>query len=283
MRLLDLAAEYATLTRPTENTQRLHGIAVLNFSRTLLRPAEIADLTEDNLARHTTRRMQEGRAMATIAGEQCKLLALWRFACRQGYLTRWPTMAPVKVPDRVPRAWTQGELVKLFAALENAGPVGSLKGSLWWRALFLVLWDTGERISAVLAVQWQWVDLDGQTIYIPAEVRKGGHGDRLYPIAEDTAKAIAALPRQYKPFFHPFHAATLYNRLKRLMKDAGLPSDRRSMFHRMRRSTASHYEAAGGNATELLGHTSRKVTRVYLDPRITRPANAVDKLFRPTG
>jgi integrase len=283
MRLIALAAEYAQFTQPTPATQKLHGVAILSFSRTLLRPAEIEDLTEENLIRHNARRMREGRAPATIAGEQCKLLALWRFACRQGYLTRWPTMAPVKVPARVPRAWTQAELVKLFAALENAGPVGSLKGSLWWRALFLVLWDTGERISAALAIEWDWVDLEALTIYVPAEVRKGGHGDRLYPIAEDTAKAIAALPRQYRPFFHPFHAATLYNRLKRLMESAGLPSDRRSMFHRMRRSTASHYEAAGGNATELLGHTSRKVTRVYLDPRITKPENAVDRLFRPTG
>lgn len=40
-------------------------------------------------------------------------------------------------------------------------------------------------------------------------------------------------------------------------------------------------EAAGGNATELLGHSSRKVTRQsYLDPRITGPPAAVDLLFR---
>jgi integrase len=49
----------------------------------------------------------------------------------------------------------------------------------------------------------------------------------------------------------------------------------------MRRSVASHYEAAGGNATELLGHSSRSVTLAYLDPRIVPQQHAVDLLFRP--
>ena len=36
-----------------------------------------------------------------------------------------------------------------------------------------------------------------------------------------------------------------------------------------------------GNATELLGHSSRKITRAYLDPRIVRRTSAIDLLFRP--
>lgn len=61
----------------------------------------------------------------------------------------------------------------------------------------------------------------------------------------------------------------------------GLPDNRLYKFHAIRKSVASHYEAAGGNATELLGHTSRKITRAYLDPRIVRKKSAIDVLFRP--
>ena len=63
----------------------------------------------------------------------------------------------------------------------------------------------------------------------------------------------------------------------------GLPSDRRHKFHAMRRTVASFYEAAGGNATELLGHSTRDVTRThYLDPRVVgQGVNACDVLFRP--
>lgn len=38
---------------------------------------------------------------------------------------------------------------------------------------------------------------------------------------------------------------------------------------------------AGGNATELLGHSSRKVTEAYLDPEIVARPAACDRLFRP--
>ena len=65
------------------------------------------------------------------------------------------------------------------------------------------------------------------------------------------------------------------------MQRAGLPDTREYKFHAIRKSTASHYEAAGGNATELLGHSSRKVTQGYLDPRIVRTKPAVELLFRP--
>jgi integrase len=62
---------------------------------------------------------------------------------------------------------------------------------------------------------------------------------------------------------------------------AGLPDTREYKFHVLRKSVASHYEAAGGNATDLLKHSSRKVTLTYLDPRVVRPAAPVDLLFRP--
>jgi hypothetical protein len=44
---------------------------------------------------------------------------------------------------------------------------------------------------------------------------------------------------------------------------------------------ASHAEAAGMNATELLHHSTRKVTLAYLDPRIVKRPQAADVLFRP--
>ncbi len=287
MFLSDLLREYCAMTHPGDQTEKLHELACKQFARTLIKvQPEVSDFTEENIARHVSRRTRLARAPATIHGEQCKLLALWRFAARQGHVTRWPTVPAVKVPARVPRAWTQSELALVFKAFEHAKPMGMTPGPLWWRCLFYVLWDSAERISAVLSTQWPHVDLDGQTLYAPAENRKGGHGDRLYRLADDTVtelRVLHAFTHNQRVFFHPCTKETLYNRLKRMLIVAGLPADRQSKFHRMRRSVASHYEANGGNATELLGHTSRKVTRVYLDPRICKPASAIDRLFRPNG
>lgn len=281
MRLTILVEHYARLTQLHPGTVRLHELAVRQFSKTLIRHATVDDFTEDNLARHVARRLAAGRSRGTVAGEQAKLLALWRFAAKQGHCAIWPVTHPVRVPDRIPRAWTMDELRKLFACTQFATRVGSVDGPLWWRALFLTLYDTGERIEATMLLRWDGVDIEGRSVFMPAETRKGGRVDRLYPIAADTAAALDLLPRDHRPFFWPYHHGTLYNRLKRMLLAVGLPCDRRSKFHRIRRTTASHYEAAGGNATELLGHTSRKVTRGYIDPRICKTTSAIDLLKRP--
>jgi integrase len=40
-------------------------------------------------------------------------------------------------------------------------------------------------------------------------------------------------------------------------------------FHAMRRTAASHFAAAGGDASHFLGHSSPRITeKYYLDPRI---------------
>lgn len=102
------------------------------------------------------------------------------------------------------------------------------------------------------------------------------------PVAADTVEALRAIRRREGPVFRwPKSRTSIYAHLGQIMQRAGLPNDRLHKFHSIRKSVASYYEAAGGNATELLGHTSRKVTRAYLDPRICRTKAAIDLLFRP--
>jgi hypothetical protein len=41
--------------------------------------------------------------------------------------------------------------------------------------------------------------------------------------------------------------------------------------------------AAGGNATDLLGHANRETTKRYLDPRIVKQKQPSELLFRLEG
>jgi hypothetical protein len=86
-----------------------------------------------------------------------------------------------------------------------------------------------------------------------------------------------------KVFEWPYCKTYLWLMYGKLLKQAGLPSGRRDKFHKIRRSVASWFEVAGGNATELLGHSGREITRVYLDPTICQKPQAADRLFRPGG
>lgn len=270
----------------TFNTRRLYVSSLNSFERFLSRPATLADLNDETVSRYLSWFRQLPRSAHSSNKERNNLLAIWRFACRKRLIDVWPDVEPEAQPERIPQAWTKAQLAKLFeAAGEEPGIIGSVMACYWWRALLYMLWDTGERIGAIRYLEWKHVDLDGGWVTIPAELRKGGKRDAAYRLAPDTVAALRAIYRPQCDRVFPWdrNENYLWTRYVRILERAGLPSDRNSKFHRMRRSVASHFEAAGGNATELLGHSKRCVTRAYLDPKITRPPQATDLLFRPEG
>ncbi len=282
--LIDLVDVYLTVKNPggKYNTDRLYRQAVRRFEETLGHPPTVADLTDENLGLHAKKRLAAGRARDTVQGEQKKLLAQWRFYARRGYTKVWPECKPISGVKRTPKAWTREDFDKLYEACELTGPVDDTPGVVWWRCLLSCLFFSGERINAMLQLEWSGVDLDGGWLELPAEVRKNSAVDRRYKIPPETVELLRKMPRDKDgPFDCDFCHSTLYNRMKGILKKAGLPHDRRSMFHRIRRTTASHYAAAGGNAQHLLGHSSPAVTERYIDPAIAPQPQAVDLLIDP--
>lgn len=264
-------------------TVDLYRTTLRSFERFLGRIAGISDLNDLTVSGYLAWQKSRELSPYSIEKERANLLAIWRFAIQRKKVECWPNVEREICPKRIPLAWSQKEIELLFAALQQLrGSVSSIPESIWWTALHYVLWDTGERISAAMSLDWETVDLAGRYIVFRAEGRKGGRDDRIYQIAEDTANALASLPhRRCDVFPWPYSKTYLWFRYQQILREAGLPFDRKSKFHRVRRSVASHYEAAGGNATELLGHSSRSVTRQYLDPRIIGIPSAASRLFRP--
>jgi integrase len=183
---------------------------------------------------------------------------------------------------RVPTAWKKDQLSSLFAAVESlTGTIGHSMERDWWQALLATMWDTGLRIGALMKAEWG--DADDGYLLIRAETQKDKEEQR-FKLHPDTVKAIARLGKKTGRIFKwPYCWETLWNRYDKLLQKAGLPHGRRDKFHRIRRSVASWFEAAGGNATELLGHSDRRVTTLYLDQSITGKPQASDVLFRPNG
>lgn len=256
--------------------------AVSDLSDALGRAAQLGDLSDDNVCRMMRHLQDAGLATRTINERRGRINTLWEWLARRGYVKHFPTVKRLPEPVRTPQAWTKDQLAQLFMAVNALeGSVGTTQERLWWRALLLVLWDSGERIGAVLSIGWQHVDLDSRWLTIPAELRKGKARDMTYRLHPDTVEALRFLPRHEKVFHWPLDHKYIWARFGTILKSAGLPSGRKDKFHRMRRSVASHYEAAGGNATNLLGHSTRKTTQGYLDPKIIGSETAIDRLFRP--
>jgi len=161
MHLENALEKYLAVRNPggKNDTKRLHLQAIRRFSETLGRTPSICDLTDENLGRHAQKRLSDGKARDTVAGEQAKLLAQWRFYSRRGLALNWPDSKPISKVRRVPKAWTQIEFQRLYSACDIAAPVDKTPGFVWWRCLLSCLFFSGERIGAMLQLQWDGVDL----------------------------------------------------------------------------------------------------------------------------
>lgn len=292
-RLIDVFETRYRLLRlrtATEATLKLWQIALRHFDRYLERDAMLSDLTDVVVTGFAFWRRQQGVSPATVNKDLDSILALWRWCHRQRLVQPWPNVEREREYLRAPVAWTPEEFHQLMlAAAQQQRKIRGLELTQAdvWIPLLLIAYDTGERIGAVIALTWRDVDLQARWIRFPAESRKNRRRDNAVQIHADTAAAIERLrltgwQKRDSVFPLAFHNTShLYYLFDRLLRAAGLPADRRHKFHCIRRTVASHYEAAGGNATELLGHAARRTTEAYLDPRIVTKTPPHELLWRP--
>lgn len=278
-----LLDQYAPLTGVSDRTAQLYEYTLRSWSAVLGRPPETEDLQELLVAQFLARRVRE-KSPATAAKDRAQIRAIWEFCARRGLCSTWPSLPRIVVPERIPEAWLADEMRQILqsASLE-AGEVAGFPAAAVWRALLLLAYDTGERISALMSLQSR--DVRGRTVVFRAETRKGGRRDIMREVSPECSDALASVRRSPNleaiPWDRP--KTSLWNVLRRILRRAGLPTDRRSKFHRIRKTTASYYEAAGGSAQRLLDHSSPAVTRKYLDPRIVTPGVPAPEVLPRVG
>lgn len=252
------------------NTVRLYGHTIRSFAKTLGRTPTIDDLTDDAIEDHMWRVVDDGRSPASANKDRSQLICLWRWAAERGWLDRFPDVPAMQEPEQVPLGWLPNEIDDLLRACDTEpNAVGDVPGPVWFGALVRILLDTGERIGAVR--QLSRTALQNDYLLVPAASRKGRTRDRLFPLSEGTVAAVKRLLAAHDApllFPDPYSSTYLYRRFDKLLERAGLPTDRRSKFHRLRRTVASAVARAGGDATAALDHASPKTTKKYLDPRI---------------
>ncbi|WP_099264479.1 tyrosine-type recombinase/integrase [Rhodopirellula bahusiensis] len=269
----------ARLIGKSAATIRLYKQSIRTFSKWLARPALLGDLQTQTVSEFLQWCLQNTeRSAATIEKDRVQLCTLWNFAAKRRWVEDFPDIAAINCPQRAPDAWSDSELVALMDACESAkGTVGRVDSCKFWPALVSVIYDTAERVGAVMQVKRQDIDSDGW-ITVRGEYRKGQTRDRRYRLRPITIERINAIKvfGQSKVFDWPYTETYIFYKFGKILDAAGLPSNRRSKFHKLRRTTASNFEAAGGNATALLDHTHRRTTRAYLDPRVLREVQPAD-------
>ncbi len=250
------------------NTTRLYGCTIRAFAKWLGYTPTTDDLTDLTLSQYLDHRAAH-RSPYTAEKERSQLCSLWRFAADRGIVTTRPEVPPAPLPDRVPRAWTLGELGAIYrAAAATRGAVGSVPAGVWYSALVSVLWETAERIGAVMECRPD--DFDGTHLHVRAEYRKGGKRDRVYRLSSRTCGLVTQARGANRLLEWPLSRTLLWAKYADIVARAGLGRGRHLSFHALRRSAASHYAARGGDPVQLLDHSSPRIThRWYLDRRMT--------------
>lgn len=253
------------------NTTRLYRHSINSFARTIGHEPELVDLTDDNIERHMWKIVQRGGSPASANKDHGQLTALWRFASNNRIIDTWPNVRTLQEVERVPMGWLPDECNQLLqSAACEGGFIATVPARIWWESLIRILLDTGERIGAVRSLKHE--HFQGRWILIPAELRKSGKRDKLYEIQPGTVEIVQTLieKNSENDSLFPWDRCEtyIYNRYKAILKRAKLPTDRRSKFHRIRRTVASAVAGAGGDASAALDHASPRTTKKYLDPRI---------------
>jgi hypothetical protein len=105
------------------------------------------------------------------------------------------------------------ELFKVFDGTE--GNIGGVESSLWWRALCLVLNDSGAPLEDVLGLQWTTIDMDRRLMRMPGT---SAHL-LLHPEAVTALRSITE-PRRADVFPWPGSIDALRQEWERLIDEA---------------------------------------------------------------
>jgi integrase len=253
----------------SQNTVRLYRTSIKLLDNLLGRSAVLSDFSDLTIARLMQNVLDKGGSPFSANKHRSQLLAIWRYGCMIKLVHHWPTVMAETTPERIPVAWIASDLHQLMRTIDNLpGFVGETPAKLWWKALLLMLIDTGERISAISQVGW--ADIEAVWLTVPAEYRKGKRRDRRYLLTDDTLAALSQLGkfRESKSIFPwPYNRTYLWTKYTKILEKAGLPAGRKDKFHRLRKTVGSVAHANGLDATSVLDHSSARVTKAYLDPR----------------
>jgi integrase/recombinase XerD len=200
-----------------------------------------------------------------------------RFLLAEGLVAVDPAseLAAPRLPRTLPRALTFDQVERLLAT-----PVGDTPAAVRDRALLELLYSAGLRISELVALDVDDVDLTLRTVRCLGKGRK----ERIVPFGRPAARALDALVVRGRPGLGASGPWLLCNqrggRLTRqgawkIVKAHAGRADLGAVVspHTLRHSFATHLLDGGADVRvvqELLGHASVNTTQIYTQVSTTR-------------
>ena len=208
---------------------------------------------------------------ATVARKAAALRRFFAFMADEGLRPDDPSAAlPRPVSERpLPKVLDHSSVDALFAAVERRKADKSNAASLRMAALVELLYGSGLRATELVSLPRNAIAPDKPFLILRG---KGGR-ERLVPISDKARAAVTEwaelVPRSSLWLFPSGKAhlsrVRLYQLLKELAADAGIPPDRISP-HVLRHAFATHLPEGGADLRALqmlLGHADIATTQIY--------------------
>lgn len=216
--------------------------------------------------------IEQGLVKASIARRLSAIRSFYRYLLREGTVAASPvanTSSP-KLDRRLPSFLTTEEIEQLLEAPDSSTPRGQRD-----RALLELLYASGLRVSELVSLNLEQVDLDSGEI----RIRGKGAKERVVLMGKPAAKALSAYLVQdtakvsgegkSRPLFVNRYGKRLTERMvQKILEDyaarAGIA--KRVHPHMLRHTFATHLLDGGADlrvVQELLGHASLSSTQIY--------------------
>jgi integrase/recombinase XerC len=221
---------------------------------------------------YLSRLVAAGISPGSIQRKVSAARGFYRWLQAQGAIERNP-LANVKgprKPRRLPSFLTHDEVTALISC-----PQGTRPQAMRDRAMLELLYATGMRVSEIVALNLNDVDLDGQTVRVLGK----GNKERMVIMGDPARESLEQYLRDARPRLATGPERALFlNRdggrlsvrrvqlmLRRYATAAGL--GKRAYPHLLRHTFATHLLDGGADlrvVQELLGHANVNTTQVYL-------------------
>lgn len=287
MKIRELLVErYALMRNLSDRSVRIFSDTLDRLDEHLGREAMLTDFTDLQMAAYLRWRAQTPRkgrkvAQATVAKDRAHLVALANYAARKRLIPEFIDFPRMKVPIKPPRGYTVDEVSAIVReGRKRRGTVGNVPAAWFWMTLPMAAWESGERIGSLLRLRWGEVDLARRVLVLLGENRKD-HVTTIEraitpQLADYLRPQMASAGQLVWPWLEHRVENSIYTSLSNLCKRAGVQP---RGFHAIRKASGSYVKAAGGDATEHLGHANPRTTsRHYLDTRITGQQSALEFL-----
>ena len=227
----------------------------------------------------------KGHSNASLARRASALRHFYDFACGSQWRKDNPALGlrGTKIPRRLPRPMTEGQLEELLKSIDTSSPEGRRD-----KACFELIYGSGLRISELTGARK--IDLVQDTnMGVVLRVLGKGSKERVVPMSGASALAVAEHLRDRGqvglkdyliagPKGAKLNPRLVQRHLKTLLLKAGIDSS--FTPHKLRHSFATHLLAHGADIRiiqELLGHADLSTTQIYTKVSNGQAAEAYKK------